>query len=112
MEVERLRKRADDRTARMAACEKVAAAAAAAEQEEVKVEGRKGSKRRGSYTAKQKLAVLEWYDAVCADPSIKGRIKAFELDHRSKSVPWTTITGKGGWGAPAERARLSKSCST
>ena len=77
----------------------------------MKVEGRKGSKRRGSYTAKQKLAVLEWYDAVCADPSIKGRIKAFELDHRSKSVPWTTITGKGGWGAPAERARLSKSCS-
>ena len=100
-----------NKRARMAARVAAEAALTAGETGDVQVEGRCGSKRRGSYTAKFKLKVLDFYDVIFNDPALGNKkIKSFEADARSRGVPWSTVTGKTGWARPAERARLSKAC--
>ena len=84
--------------------ERLRDAAAEADQGEHRV----GSKRRGSYTAKQKLKVLEFFDAVSNNPAIKRKQETFQNDPRAKGVSWTTISGKGKWSDPQERARICR----
>ena len=54
-------------------------------------EGRRGSNRRGRYTAKFKLVVLEVFDAINADSSNHQKVQTFEADPRVKSTPYTTV---------------------
>ena len=71
-------------------------------------EHRKGSARRGSYTAKNKLKILEVFDEIMNDDFIKHKVKAFHADQLAENVPYTTACK---WAKPAERARLSKAAS-
>ena len=70
-------------------------------------EYRKGSSRRGSYTAKQKLKQVEVFDALRDDDTIKNIMKAFEADTRT-TAPYTTVLK---WTKPIERARISRAAS-
>ena len=74
-----------------------------------KGEFRRGSNARRSYTARQKLKVLEVYDAIWGDPTILRKIPAFNKDPRSMGVPYSTVSGK--WSDTDERARLATAAS-
>jgi hypothetical protein len=68
-------------------------------------EQRRGSKRRGSYTPKEKLRVLEIFDAINDDPQILRKKVTFEADSRAKGTPYTTV--RAHWSSPVQRAQIS-----
>ena len=68
-------------------------------------ERRKGSRVRGSYTATQKVKILEVYDAVWADSHRRPVVEAFESDPGSKGVPYTTVCK---WAKDKERAKICR----
>ena len=74
------------------------AAAAAAEED-----GRCGSKRRGSYTPKQKLALLEIFDKIRDDDTIFRKTEAWLAEKRVAGAPYTTVCK---WARPADRAKI------
>eukprot|EP00966_Prymnesium_polylepis_P324514 7380553-Prymnesium_polylepis.1 len=76
-----------------------------AEEEAEKGEHRRGSSHRQQYTAKEKLWILEIFDKVRADTTIKRKVETFEKDPRVKGCPYTTV--KVGWDPPKERAKIS-----
>jgi hypothetical protein len=67
-------------------------------------ERRGGSARRGAYTAREKLKILDIFDEVRDDPAIKQKVDTFNADKRAKGAPYTTVIK---WAKPVERARLS-----
>ena len=74
-------------------------------------EHRRGSNARKSYTAKQKIKILAWYDEVRADATYKNKKESFESNSaRSLGAPYTTVTGKQGLATPEERARITAAC--
>ena len=68
-------------------------------------EHRRGSKHRRQYTAKEKLRILEIFDKIRGDKTIKKKVETFESDPRVKGCPYTTV--KVGWDPPLERAKIS-----
>ena len=95
---ERERKRSAEADRRL----RLREAADAAERQE----NRRGSNRRGAYTARFKLKVLDVFDEIRANPAIPYKIAAFEADPRSKSTPYSTV--KAHWASPADRANISR----
>ena len=71
-------------------------------------EHRRGSKHRRSYTAKDKVALLELYDDNLDNPLILKKIDGWEQHSQSKGVPYTTVVK---WAKPTERARIYKASS-
>lgn len=65
---------------------------------------RRGSKIRRSYTARNKLKLLELFDTIMDDESVLKKIEAFEGHAGGKGTPYTTALK---WSKPAERARIS-----
>jgi hypothetical protein len=69
-----------------------------------KVEHRSGSRVRQSYTASQKLKILDWYDEVKGDEKKRPMVKVFEGGHRAQGAPYTTVLK---WADPVERRRIA-----
>eukprot|EP00966_Prymnesium_polylepis_P297433 6871943-Prymnesium_polylepis.1 len=67
-------------------------------------EHRSGSNIRRQYTAKDKVAILEVFDAINADTSILRKVEAFEADPRAKGTPYTTV--RAHWTKPEQRATI------
>eukprot|EP00966_Prymnesium_polylepis_P327029 7382899-Prymnesium_polylepis.1 len=51
-------------------------------------EQRRGSDRRRSYSAKEKLGILEVYTKMRQDGSIRQKVQTFEADPRSRGTKW------------------------
>ena len=69
-------------------------------------ENRRGSHRRGSYTARLKLKVLDVFDEVNADITITRKMEAFHADTRAAGTPYTTV--RAHWASPEDRAKISR----
>ena len=76
-----------------------------AEAEADRGEHRCGSKRRGSYTAKEKLRILDIFDQIRADTNVLKKVETFNNDLRCKGTPYTTVLVH--WHPPLERAQIS-----
>ena len=72
-------------------------------------EHRRGSHIRRQYTAKDKLRILEVFDAINADPLVLKKVQAFHSDPRATRTPYTTV--RTHWASAVQRARISKAAS-
>ena len=57
----------------------------------MQAEQRRGSDRRRSYNAKERLGILDFYDKVRGDGNIPRKKEYFEADQRSRGAKWTGV---------------------